>query len=55
MNLLDYLKVQFDSNINKLTDADILVFSKLVYLPFEYIMDSDETITISEAYSRVGV
>lgn len=52
MTLFDYLEDQEKEEIQKITEIDVLVFHKLVYLPFEEFVSDYEKITILEAYKR---
>lgn len=52
MTLFDYLEDQEKEEIKKINEIDILIFHKLVYLPFEEFISDYEKITILEAYKR---
>lgn len=52
-NIFDYLKWRDDIKFDELKEADVLVFNRLVYFPFEKVMQEKEVLSISNIYERV--
>ena len=52
-NVFDYLKWRDDLKFDELKEADVLVFNRLVYFPFEKVMGENEILSISNIYERV--
>lgn len=51
-NVFDYLKWRDDIKMDKLNEIDILIFNRIVYFPWEMIMNSKEQLSFCEAYKR---
>lgn len=51
-DIFEYLKWRDDILITDISEIDVLVFSKLAYFPLERVMESDEKISIHDAYLR---
>ena len=51
-NVFDYLKWRDDIPLETLNEVDVLIFNRLVYFPWEKIVNSNESITMSNAYQK---
>ena len=51
-NVFDYLKWRDDIPLETLNEVDVLIFNRLVYFPWENILNSSEKITINKAYQK---
>lgn len=52
-NVFDYLKWRDDLKFDELKEVDVLVFNRLVYFPFEKVMQENEVLSIAGVYERV--
>ena len=51
-NVFDYLKWRDDIPLETLNEVDVLIFNRLVYFPWEKIVNSNESITMCNAYQK---
>lgn len=52
-NVFDYLKWRDDLKFDEFKEVDVLVFNRLVYFPFEKVMQENEVLSIAGVYERV--
>lgn len=50
--VLEYLKENKKEKLEEIEEMDILVFNRLVYIPFEIFMKKEDQMTLEEAYQK---
>ena len=51
-NVFDYLNWRDDLSFDSLNEIDVLIFNRIVYFPWERIVNEQEKISISDAYQK---